>query len=90
MAQSILDQMLDKGLVSKEETPDAKRAAERAAEPVQPEKRLPPPFEAPARGVIIESSHRPSPLRQCIECGTTLPPSHGVGRRCAECAADDA
>jgi hypothetical protein len=82
--------MLDQGLVDKKETPEAKRAAARAEQPVEEEKALPPPFEAPARGVIVQSSHRPMATRQCVECGASMPASQAPGRRrCAECAADD-
>ena len=89
MASSIRDQMVDKGLVSEAETPEAKRAAARAAQPAEPERQLPPPFEAPARGVIVESTHRPSAARVCVECGAALPPSQSrAQRRCAECLAD--
>ncbi len=89
MAQSFLDQMLDKGLVDKDETPEAKRAAVRDAQPIEGEKQLPPPFEAPARGVIVTSSS-PSPVtvRHCADCGATLPSAQRRGLRCAECAAD--
>jgi hypothetical protein len=91
MADSIRDQMLDRGLITEAETPEGVRAAARAAEPAEPEKQLPPPFEAPARGVIVTSTHRPVTTRQCVECGAPLPPSlRAVLRRCAECAADGA
>ena len=90
MAQSIRDQMLDKGLVREDETPEAKRAALRDAQPVESEKELPPPFEAPARGVIVSSgSHTPMAVRHCADCGATLPSTQRRGLRCAECAADD-
>ena len=89
MAQSIRDQMLDKGLVRKDETPEAKRAALRDAQPVESEKELPPPFEAPARGVIVTSgSQSPMTVRRCADCGATLPSAHRRELRCAECAAD--
>ena len=89
MAQSIRDQMLDKGLVGKDETPEAKRAASRDAEPIESEKQLPPPFEAPARGVIVgSSSHSPVAVRRCADCGATLPSAPRRELRCAECAAD--
>jgi hypothetical protein len=92
MAQSIRDQMLNKGLVSKEDTFEAKRAAARAALPVDTEKALPPPFEAPARGVIVASKHRsPAAKRTCAECGTILPASQDSEQRyCAECQAEGA
>ncbi|HEX2568851.1 MAG TPA: hypothetical protein VH877_04770 [Polyangia bacterium] len=56
MSQSIRDQLVNQGAVKPEETPEAKRALERAAIPPEPEKELPPPFEAPARGTIVGSS----------------------------------
>lgn len=90
MAQSIRDQMLDQGLVDKDETPEAKRAAERAAQPVESEKELPMAFEAPARGVIVTSgSPSPVAIRRCADCGATLPSTQRRQLRCAECAADD-
>jgi hypothetical protein len=89
MAQSIRDQMVDKGLVREGETPEAKRAALRDAQPVESEKELPPPFEAPARGVIVTSgSHSPTTVRRCADCGATLPSANRRELRCAECAAD--
>jgi hypothetical protein len=88
MAESIKDQLLRKGLVAKEDTVEAKRAAARAAEPVETEKMLPPPFEAPARGVIVASSSRPqAAARTCAECGSLLPLSQR-GESCAECQAE--
>jgi hypothetical protein len=56
MSKSIRDQMLGQGVVQPEDTAEAKWAAAQAAAPAEPEKRLPPPFEAPARGVIVRSS----------------------------------
>lgn len=56
MSKSISDQLLNKGIVKPEDTPEAKRAQARAALPPEPEKELPPPFEPPARGVIVDSS----------------------------------
>ena len=89
MAQSIRDQMLDKNLVREDETPEAKRAKERDAQPVESEKELPPPFEAPARGVIVGSgSASPVAVRHCADCGATLPSTQRRQLRCAECAAD--
>jgi hypothetical protein len=89
MAESIRDQMVKKGVVSKDDTPEAKRAAAHAAEPDIVEKAFPPPFEAPARGVIVESKNRAPATRQCVECGATLSPSRdGKLRLCAECAAN--
>jgi len=78
--------MLDNGLVSNLETPEAKRSA---ARDVDSEKQLPPPFEAPARGVVVVSSG-PSLVaeRHCADCGATLPSAQRRGLRCAECAAD--
>jgi hypothetical protein len=89
MARSIKDQMLDKGLISPTDTPEAKRAAEHAAEPDEPEKAYPPPFEAPARGVIVASNSRPPAARLCVSCEAPLPtsqPRHLL--RCAECAGE--
>jgi hypothetical protein len=89
MARSIKDQMLDKGLISGADTPEAKRAAERATEQSEPEKAYPPPFEAPARGVIVASNRQPPAARQCADCGTLLPASQPRDlHRCAECAGD--
>jgi hypothetical protein len=56
MSQSISDQLLNQGVVKPEDAPEAKRAQARAALPPEPEKELPPPFEAPARGVIVSST----------------------------------
>ncbi|HEY2747289.1 MAG TPA: hypothetical protein VGL86_21855, partial [Polyangia bacterium] len=81
--------MLDQGLVVKDETAEAKRAALRDAQPVESEKQLPPPFEAPPRGVIVSSgSQSPMTVRLCADCGATLPSMHRRELRCAECAAD--
>jgi hypothetical protein len=89
MAQSIRDQMLDKDLVREDETPEAKRAALRDSQPIESEKQLPPPFEAPARGVIVTSgSQSPMAVRHCADCGAALPSSQRRQLRCAECAAD--
>jgi hypothetical protein len=56
MGQSIHDQLLKKGIVKPEDAPAARRAAERAARArPEMEKELPPPFEAPPRGKIVES-----------------------------------
>jgi hypothetical protein len=82
--------MVDKGLVTEDETPEAKRAAVRAAQPAEPEKSLPPPFEAPARGVIVSSSSVSPAVRKCIECGSILRTPAIRGPRCAECVSDDA
>ena len=91
MAQSIRDQMPDNGLVREDETPEAKRAALRDAQPVESEKELPPPFEAPARGVIVSSgSQSPMAVRHCADCGDPLPSTKRRELRCAECAADGA
>jgi hypothetical protein len=90
MAESIKDQLLRKGLVAKKDTFEAKRAAARDAEPVDTEKELPPPFEAPARGVIVSSKPRPpAAARTCAECGSLLPLSQR-GDSCAECQAEGA
>jgi hypothetical protein len=87
--KSIQDQMVGKGIVSETDTPEAKREAERAARPPEVEKRLPPPFEAPARGVIVASKPRPAiAKRECESCGAALPASHNGDGRCAECVAD--
>jgi hypothetical protein len=89
MNRTISDQMVDKGLVGEDETPEAKRAAERAAQPAEPEKAYPLAFEAPARGTIVTtSSAAPRAARHCISCGGTLPSSARADLRCAECAAD--
>jgi hypothetical protein len=89
MARSIKDQMLEEGLIAPKDTPEAKRAAERAAEPVEPEKDYPPPFEAPARGVIVTSSRSPVVTRLCVSCGAVLPSSQQRDlKRCAECAGE--
>jgi len=55
MGKSIRDQLLGQGVVKKEDTAEAKWAAAQAARPAAPDKELPPPFEAPARGVIIDT-----------------------------------
>lgn len=89
MARSIKDQMVDGGLVAENETPEAKRAAERAAQPAEPEKELPPAFEAPARGVIVSAGASELMLpTSCVDCGTLLRNSRRAQVRCAECAAD--
>ena len=64
-------------------------AALRDARPVEPEKALPPAFEAPARGVIVESSSMERPAaRLCIDCGTSIQMAPRGKIRCAECTAD--
>ena len=89
MAQSIRDQLLERNLVREDETPEAKRTALRDAQPIESDKELPPPFEAPARGVIVTSgSPSAVPARHCADCGATLPSAQRRGLRCAECAAD--
>src|SRR4051794_36433872 len=90
MSERIRDQLLERGLVTEAETPEGKRAAERAAQPVEPEKALPPPFEAPARGVIVDSKIETRAVRTCIECGSVLRTAPNRGNRCAECVSDDA
>ena len=55
MGQSLHDQLLKKGIVKPEDAPAARRAAERAAFPPEPEKALPLPFEAPASGRIVKA-----------------------------------
>ncbi len=89
MTQRIRDQLVEQGLVTEEQTPEGKRAAERAAEPVEPERALPPPFEAPARGVIVDSKGAARALRTCTECGSVLKTAPNRGSRCAECVSDD-
>jgi hypothetical protein len=81
--------MLAKRIVGKDETPEARRSAERDSQPVESEKELPGPFEAPARGVIVGSgSPSPAPVRRCAGCGATLPSARRSELRCAECAAN--
>ena len=81
--------MVDGGLVRQDETPEAKRAAERAAREAEPEKELPPAFEAPARGVIVSASTAgPVIPTSCVDCGAPLRNSRRTQVRCAECAAD--
>ena len=64
MGQSIHDQLLKKGLVKPEDAPAARRAAERAARAPEVEKELPPPFEAPPSGRIVDSgSDRKAPRK---------------------------
>ena len=56
MAHSIRDQLLNQGVVKPEDTPEARRKIITTARPPEPEKELPStPFEAPARGVIVEN-----------------------------------
>ncbi len=89
MSKSVRDQLLDQGLVKTENTPEARRAALRTpAVPVE-DKALPPPFEAPARGVIVASRDRPATASVCEECGVRLPRSRVADEhpRCAECRA---
>jgi len=89
MGRSIRDQMLDGGIVREDETPEAKRAIERAARPAEPEMELPPAFEAPARGVIVsKSTTEPAIAASCVDCGALLRNSRRAQMRCAECAAD--
>jgi len=86
----VRDQMLDQGLVKPDETPEARRAAARSPRPAEVEKALPPPFDAPARGVIVASRARPINVRVCVDCGSALPMSQRIAdgvSRCAECAA---
>lgn len=89
MAKTLSDQMLDKGLITEDETPEARREAARAARPAETERALPPPFDAPARGVIVSTRTRPTAKRTCVECGAVL--AGGERRsdetRCTECAA---
>ena len=93
MSQSIRDQMLGIGLVKQSETPEARRAAVNAARPPAPEKALPPPFEAAARGVVVEKRARAVAEETCVDCGARLQSSQrtmaGAGtHRCSECAAE--
>ena len=90
MTQRIRDQLVEHGLVTEAQTPEGKRAAERATQPVEPEKALPPPFEAPARGVIVDSKRPLMAVRTCIECGSVLRTAPNRGPRCAECVSDEA
>ena len=55
MSDSIRDQLLKRGLVKPEDTHEARRARIEAERPPEPEKQLPPPFEAAPRGVIVDS-----------------------------------
>jgi hypothetical protein len=65
MGKSIHDQLLKKGIVKPEDAPEARRAAARAARPPEVEKALPPPFEAPARGRIVNPpGERKAPLKK--------------------------
>jgi hypothetical protein len=90
MARSISDQMVGQGIIREDETPEAKRAARRDAQPVEPPRELPPAFEAPARGVIVESGPSAAPVqRRCTDCGVNLPHTRRGHVRCAECAAGD-
>ena len=60
MSKSIRDQLLKQGAVKPEDTQEGKRAAAKAARPPEPDKELPPPFEAAARGVFVtQSTKRP-------------------------------
>ena len=54
MSKSIRDQLLKQGVVKPEDTQEAKRAAAQAARPPEPEKELPPDFDARATGVIVD------------------------------------
>lgn len=56
MAKDIRQQLLEQGLVKQADLPEVKRAAVNAARPPEPEKEFPPPFDAPARGVIVDTS----------------------------------
>ncbi len=58
MSKSIHDQLLKQGVVKPEDAPEAKRSQARAARLPEPEKALPPPFDAPARGVIVDASEK--------------------------------
>lgn len=91
MGQSIKDQLVSRGVVGENETPEAKRAAARATAPIEvEEKQLPPPFEAPARGIIVESSaSRMAPAQRCSDCNALLPAGNRGSKRCAECDEHD-
>ncbi len=56
MGKSLRDQLLDKGMVKPEDTWEAKRAREIAAQPPPPEKALPPLFEPRPKGRIVDSA----------------------------------
>ena len=55
MSETVRDQLIRQGIITPAETHEARRAAADAARPPEPEKELPPPFEAPPRGVVVES-----------------------------------
>ena len=62
MAESLRDQLLKKGVVKPEDTAEARRAREKASRPPPAEEKdLPPPFEPPASGRIIQSPRSPKP-----------------------------
>ena len=92
MAKNIRDQLLESGVVNEDQTQEAQRAAADEARPAEPDKALPPPFEAPARGVIVSSNVPRAAAEVCVDCGATLRASRRAvvgGRRCAECSAPD-
>ncbi len=62
MGKSLRDQLLDQGVVKPEDTFEAKRAREIAAQPPPTEKALPPLFEPLPKGRIVDSSV-PKPKR---------------------------
>jgi hypothetical protein len=59
MGKSITEQLLEQGAVKPADTPAAKRARENAERPPLPERELPPPFDAPASGRIVERKREP-------------------------------
>lgn len=59
MGKSITEQLLEQGAVKPEDTPAAKREQQRAARPPEPERELPPPFDPPASGHIVENKDPP-------------------------------
>ena len=63
VTRSIRDQLLQQGVVKPEDTQEAKRASLVKARPPEPDKELPPLFEAPARGVIVQSSGKKTDRR---------------------------
>ncbi|HZS36389.1 MAG TPA: hypothetical protein VFF06_06170 [Polyangia bacterium] len=84
MSKSVRDQLLEQGVV-KPKAP-APSPPERSRAPVE-EKSSPPPFDAPARGVIVESPARPRATRVCEDCGAPLSRTNAHAR-CPECIAD--
>ena len=58
MSKSIRDQLLKQGVVKPQDTQEAKRAAVEAARPPEPDKELPPDFEARPKGVIVDPRYK--------------------------------